>query len=98
MVSLKERLELSSLSKREDKVRAKIKSLKRRIADSESYYGSLIELAEKNPYSREDRLYDARRAKEDVKKNKDLLTLYEAELESITEKLHNSSESQPGME
>ena len=98
MVSLKERLELSSFSKREYKVRAKIKSLKRRIADAESYYGSLIELAEKNPYSREDRLYDARRAKEDVKKNKELLALFEAELESITEKLHNSSESQPGME
>ena len=98
MVSLKERLELSSLSKREDKVRAKIKSLKRRIADAESYYGSLIELAEKNSYSREDRLYDARRVKADVEKNKNLLTLYEAELESITDKLQNSSASQPGME
>lgn len=98
MVSLKERLELSSLSKREDKVRAKIKSLKRRIADAESYYGSLVELAEKNPYSREDRLDEARKAKKDVERNKDLLTLYEAELESITDKLQNSSESQPGME
>ena len=63
MVSLKERLELSSLSKREDKVRAKIKSLKRRIADAESYYGSLVELAEKNPYSREDRLAEAKKNK-----------------------------------